>query len=291
MSKLKPGQSGGGAMKPQLHQSQLDMMSKCGIQFQRRYGVKFGVWHQEEIVPPAVALILGSSVHKSVEVNLRNKIDNGELLSLEEAQTAARDEFAGLWDAGVLLSEDEAVNTKETKGTAQDMAIQLAGLHYKKVAPSIKYPVSVEENFVIELTGYDFDLAGTFDVRESNNGTGFIRDTKTKKQSPNIGDIQSIQMGMYSMGHKVIYGKLPDKVFLDVLLKHKTPKVVILEEKPDDSWMDPVKARIIRFAEVINAVKAGHQVCLPAQADGPSAWVCTRKWCGYAESCEFWSGR
>ena len=60
--------------KPHLSISQLEMLSKCGEQYRRRY-------IEEEIIPPAVAMLVGRSVDKSVDENLIHKIQTDELLS------------------------------------------------------------------------------------------------------------------------------------------------------------------------------------------------------------------
>jgi hypothetical protein len=87
--------------KPQLHVSMVEMLSKCGIQFQRRYGHLFDCWHKAEIIPPSIALATGISVHKTIDANLNHKMDsdNGDLLPRGQIKDMARDEFNGIWDA------------------------------------------------------------------------------------------------------------------------------------------------------------------------------------------------
>ncbi len=288
-----------GREKPQLHQSHLAMASKCAIQFQRRYGETYGIGPENEIVPPGVAQIVGSSVHKSVERNLTSIIEYGSPLSVEEVEAIARDEFNGGWSGGVLLKESEAENLDETQGKAVDQSVALAGLHFVHIAPTLS-PVAVEEKFVIELLGYPFDLAGMIDVREEFKGPftegppaiiRHIRDTKTAAQKPNEYDVKDTQLAMYSMAHEVLHGSLPDRVYLDALVKTKTPKHHILWAVPDSTWINPLKHRIERFAEVMESVRSGKIALLPCNSSGPAAWVCSKSYCGYAETCKFWSGR
>src|SRR3990167_6950934 len=138
--------------KPQLHQSGLDMLSKWGEQYYRRY-VK------GEKIPPAVAMVIGSATHKSIQVNLTSVIQGSELLSVEQVQDVARDELEGLWKSGVALSEEEIVTgLKAVKGDAIDTAVALSALHRTDLAPKLQ-PTAVERKFVIKLDGFPLDLA------------------------------------------------------------------------------------------------------------------------------------
>jgi len=278
--------------KSQLHVSMLGTISACGIQFQRRYGARFGIWPEEEIIPPGIALVIGISTHKAIQCNLDNKIRDGELLPREEVKQIARDAFSGIWQGGMTFSEEEAQNMSATQSAAIDMTIRLSDLHYTQLAPKLN-PEAVEEPFVIELENYPFDLAGQIDIRESyksknNDIYSLIRDTKTSGKTPSADTIRSIQMAMYSLGHKVLHKKLPDRVFLDFLVKTKTPKLVILDAEPEEKWIAPLYHRIERFAEIIEAVKSGKQALTPAN---PDDWRCQERWCGYAQTCKYWSGR
>lgn len=269
--------------KPQLHQSMLDMMSRCGIQFQRRYGARFDCAAQEEILPPGIALVTGSSVHKSVEANLRNKMENdGQLLEREQVAAVARDALTELTNGELMLSEEEAVDIKATIGAAVDQTVALATLHHDILAPTIQ-PIAVEDRWVIELPDYPFDLSGQIDIREE----GILRDTKTAKASPPADAARSLQMGMYVLAEQV-RGRMPKLVCLDYLVKTKTPKAITRETVPDDSMMSPVKARINRANEIIKSVNEGKGQFTPAD---PGHWCCTERFCGYARTCPFWSGR
>lgn len=271
--------------KPQLHVSMLEMMSRCGIQFQRRYGARFDCWEEEEIMPPGIALVTGISVHKAVEANLRNKmIEGGQLLAREQVATVADEEFRGIWQGGVMLTDDEAINVNKTFGGAVDQTVALALLHHDNLAPIIN-PVAVEEKFVILMgDGYPYDLAGKKDIREAQA----IRDTKTKAATPPDGAARSLQMSMYCMAEKVAKRGLPKKVYLDFLVKTKTPKVVIREAVPEASWIQPLMRRIERAIEIIQSVKEGKGQFTPAD---PEHWCCSRRFCGWHATCPYWSGK
>ncbi len=276
--------------KPQLHVSMLDMLSRCGIAFQRRYGARFGVWHQEEIVPPSIALATGSTVHRSVEKNLRTKIETGALLPREAVADHARDEALALWHEGVILTDAEAVNVTRTQGDMIDQSISLALCHYDNFAPEIN-PVQVEEKFVVTLEGYPFDLAGTIDLRESKR----LGDVKTKAATPAGNPAISPQMDMYTLGwysgslDKALSGTLPELVKIYALIKTKVPKAVPFEAVPEKIWLNRILARIERAIIIIETVKEGKAVFAPADPEHP--FSCSARYCGYSRSCPFWSGR
>lgn len=273
--------------KPQLHFSMLEMMYRCGIQWQRRYGHRFGVWDREEIIKPGVALITGSATHVAAAGNLQHKIDNdGALLPIEAVRDLARDAVQGAWDAGVRLTDDEAVNPRKTLDAIVDTTVALSELHAASIAPMLT-PLAVEEPFVIELEGYPCDLAGTVDVREFN----VLSDLKTAARKPSGNPAESMQLAMYSMDYRVRFGVLPLLVQIHTLTKTKVPAVHHHVHTPTDGWIEPLKARLLRSIEIIDAVKTGKLPMAPVNSEGPSAWVCSRKYCGYADTCEFFSGR
>jgi len=269
--------------KPQLHISMIDMLARCGIQFQRRYGARFGVWDEEEIIPPGVALAIGISVHKGVQSNLEYKIDKDQLLTAEQIKDITRDEFQKVWDGGMLLTEEESININNTRDSNIDLSIKLVLLHNNELAPSLN-PIAVENWFVIELKDYPYNLSGKIDIIEKD----CIRDTKTSGKSPTADVGKSTQMATYSIARKVATGEFPKKIFLDYLIKTKTPKLVTVESKPDPLWIKPLYRRIERTIEIIQSIKKGNQAFMPAD---PNSWICCEKWCGYAKSCKFWSGR
>ena len=275
--------------KPQLHPSMLDTLSRCGIQFQRRYGARFGIWHEEEIHPPAVVMAIGTATHKSVERNLQHRIDTGEPISAEEAANIARDEFYRVKEKeGLMLHAAEALDVEGTVGKAVDMSKDLALLHHSDRAPLLD-PVAVEKRFVIEMTDLPFDLSGQMDIIVTDG----IEDTKTRARSKGEYAAQTPQMAMYATAYKTDpdlgNGAFPATVTVAELLKYQAgPQIKIFQAVPSDLWMQPLYHRIERFAEILEAVKAGKQAFTPAQ---PDDWQCTARWCGYARTCPFWSGR
>ena len=273
--------------KPQLHVSDLNQMAVCGIQFQRRKGYRFGVWHEEEVIPPGMALLTGISVHKSVERNLQNKIDTGELLPLEQVKDITRDQLLLVANGGISLRPEESLDPNKAIGSAIDQAVDLATLHHDELAPIIQ-PVDLEKKFVIELKGYPYDLAGQIDLVAVKNE---IIDLKTAAPARVTKTALTIQTDMYCLSEKVADkkanggdGKMPDKVSLHYLVKNKTPKVVVRESVPDETRLPALFRRIEQAIKLIESVKSGKGYFMPAQ---PDTWQCSRDWCGYYDTCPF----
>ena len=272
--------------KPQIHASMLATMARCGVQFGFRYGKTFGIGPENIIIPPNIALATGTSVHKSVQADLDHKMETGgQLLPVDEIKEIAFGVFQQHIDRGMTFSPDETVNLEKTIGSAMDMTVALSMLHHNGLAPIIN-PLEVEKKFVITMNGYPYDVAGQIDVVEADR----LRDTKTKAQTPGQDAARSLQMGLYSVAHRIETDKLPGEVCLDFLVKTKTPKIVIRSAVPEASWVDPVMHRLERAMEIIEAVKEGKQALSPAD---PENWCCTDRWCGYSAQriCPFRSGR
>lgn len=272
--------------KIQIHQSMIGMLYRCGEQFRRRYGARFGWAEKEEIIPPGVALITGIATHKSVERNLKSKIETGELLPIEAVKEVAYVEAAGLWTKEVTLNDDEVENKEKTREGSIDMSIALAGLHATELAPILN-PKSVERKWVINLNDYPYDLAGTWDIEEEGSRhietekqSAIIRDTKTAAKSPVANAVHlSEQLTMYSLAKTVCDNELPPFVYLDTLVKTKTPKIIIQSARRTEHDHAVLMRRIERAMEIIEK-----GAFTPANT---SDWICSSKFCGYFYSCPF----
>jgi hypothetical protein len=273
-------------VKPQVHASDLSQVNKCGIQWQRRKGARFGVWPEEEIRPPGIAMTVGTATHLSVATNLQNKIDTGQLITRGHAQQIAVDEVRRLVDVeGVHLAPSQRAMKKTTVDNAVDMVSRLALLHHQVLAPKLN-PTAVEAEFVIELPNYPFDLAGTIDIKE----LGAIRDTKTAAQRPGPDHCKTVQMFTYSYAHLIEEGVLPERVTNDFLVKTKTPQLIVIPDQPTDAWTANLFMRLDRFKDLIASVKKGREPFQPAFSD-PASWICTARYCGYHYDCPYWTGR
>ena len=260
--------------KPTLHQSQIGMLSRCGLQYQYRYV-------EGKLRPPGVAMVVGTATHRAVEENLENKIHHGELLSQEEVESLASDAFDATWlgDEPELSDLEKEAGKKATKGVAKDKAVQLSSLHHSDIAP-ILTPETVEEKFRLELIGRPVDLAGTIDIVEKDGDSYVVRDTKTSGKTPSADTAdRSTQLTMYALAVESSRGKRPEKVTLDYLVKLKKPKSVVLESTRGDEDYQMLMKLVDASSKVIEA-----GAFMPAPQD---AWWCSNRWCGYWNICPY----
>lgn len=256
--------------KPYLSPSQLDMAAKCGLQWQYRYvdGLK---------IPPAVAMVIGTATHKSIEKNLRSKMEAKTLLPEQEVVQIASEALSNTWAGeGPVLSDDEKEQGEiKVKGAAVDTAVSLARLHHRVMAPGIQ-PLHVEREVYLELTGFPHDLKGFLDIQEADG----IRDTKTASKSPSGDEAASSTQGkFYSLARTVLDGLPPAKFSLDYLVKTKEPKAVTVSAQIDE---DDHRRLLLRVEKVSNMIQKG--TFTPAPHD---AWYCSARWCGYWSRCPF----
>lgn len=246
--------------------SQLSMFQRCPEQYRRRY-------MEGDIFPPGLALVTGRATHKSAEVNLKQKVASGEMVNLDVALDAAREEVHGMFEDGV---DTEGKEKGAARDEATDEAVALSEVHYRDLAPVIQ-PVEVEHKFEIEV-GLGRPLLGFIDVVED----GAIRDLKTAKRSPSQGDVDANQqLTAYHLAMTKA-GKEPAEVVIDAVTKTKKPKVVTIvsTRKPKDH-----DRLIARMGAMEKSIEAGNFV-----PTDPSSWVCNERFCGYYSTCPYAGG-
>lgn len=233
-----------------------------------------------------VHLHVGTAVHASAGADLVSKRDTDALLPDAQIPDLARDAMVHEWDSkGVMLAAEEVLaGPARTKADAVDKSIRLARLHHRKIAPAV-CPTHIEREFVLDLAGYNYQIAGTIDVQE---GAEAIRDTKTTTRSPQeTAAWESVQLSAYALAAWKHDGALPRRAVLDYLVDTKEPKVVQPERQFPPATEE---ARVLacfsplldRIAVAMRAIEAG--VFLPAPAD---SWVCSAKYCNYWDDCRF----
>lgn len=258
-------------MKPRIHQSQMNTLFRCGMQYFKRYV-------EGLIVPPSISMIRGTGTHAAVGKNLIHKRDTGALLDRAEVADAARDAVNAAWgESGAYLTEeDRTVPEKLLRGQAVQTAISLAQCHHAELAPALQ-PVHIERPFRLEHPDLAFDLQGTIDLQEP----GTLRDLKTSSKSPAKGIADSsMQLTFYSMAINALDKTPPERICLDYAVSTKTPKIVTQETTrgPDD-W----RQLLDRANAMYDAIQKG--VFLPTNPDN---WVCSEKYCGYwKDACPY----
>lgn len=114
-----------------ISHTQISMWNRCPRQWQYRY-------IEDVIAPPSGALIQGSSYHRALELNFKQKITTRTDLELR----AVLDEFSDQWDE--RLKGEEAIDWEEKEpGRMKDEGLYIAMLYHTTIAPEVQ-PLLVE---------------------------------------------------------------------------------------------------------------------------------------------------
>lgn len=259
--------------------TQLQMYQKCPAQYEFRYvkGLR---------IPPGVAQIRGISVHKSVGVNMRSKKETGEPVSLDVALDTARDQVNGSFQRGIVLTEEEkSEGLEKVKGRVIDVAVDLAGLHYREVAPEVE-PSMVEERVTLKVGKkgpMPRDVVVVLDLADAQDR---IRDTKTKEKSPNENEAkESQQLTTQAMAFAAKTKRFPQDLILDHLVRtpggKKTKPTVKVVRQVTTRDREDMTVLLARMQASLKAIEAGS---FPPQ---PNGWHCHPKWCGYWDRCPY----
>ena len=261
-------------MPKYLSISQINMATRCGEQYRRRY-------IEGQIVPPGIALVQGTACHKAREHVMSKRLATGTLCPVGEAQEAASVALKERWNEGVIIDGAfEGMSDKQAQGAAEDQAVDLSTLDYThNLVDTI--PVAVEERVELVHASLPLPLVGVIDLRDDKK---MIRDLKTAGKTPSQNDADtSPQLTMYAMLHRLVKGEQESGLQLDCLVKTKTPKAVNLQTSRDN---DDIQVLLNRIARVVEMIDKG--VFLPAPTD---AWACSLKFCGFASTCPYFAGK
>lgn len=261
--------------KPYISPSQLSLYTKCSEAYRRRY-------LEKDVIPPGVAALRGTSVHKGAEANYDQKLHTRRDLKPEHVAeiTAATFERTIKYEDVWLNPEEQGIGKSKVLGEAKDMATRLATLFGKEVAP--KYmPKHVELEHRIVLPKSSHDLLGRIDLVTDG---GVIQDLKTRSKRSNPEDIhRDPQLTFYALTYQNKFGEPPKALVIDELVDTKEPSV---QSVTTDRNQEDYDALVNRINAVVKGVKAG--VFTPAPA---GAWYCSKKWCGYYSTCRLVSQR
>jgi len=254
---------------PHLSASQLDTFRRCPQQWYYSYveGLK---------IPPGIALLVGSGVHKGAEVDLKTKIVTGQDEPLDVVLDAAVTEYdSRMRKEGLFLTRDEMAAKAQTIGAGKDETVALASLWHEESAPEI-LPAMVEERMSIDAPGLAVPLFGIIDLYEQD---GVLRDLKTAKSQwrQDKADTET-QPTLYRELIMARTGEYPRMVAYDILVKTKKPKRQQLATERTQADFDVL---VGRAQLMLRQIKAG--IFPPAD---PGQWWCSPKFCGYYGFCK-----
>lgn len=265
--------------KPHISPSQLNTFENCGEQYRRRY-------IEKEIIPPGVAALRGSGVHKGAEMNFAQKIASKVDLPKKDIVDRAVAEFEGRMKTdGLFLDPETAARGKDiVVGEEKDVTARLAGVFADHVAP-VYQPTAVEQRIRIELPDSPRDILGILDltaniVSDPARGEGIVDYKTGKKTKPQTEFDTSPQVSLYDLAYRASRGKAPDFIQIEQLVALKSGDKRVTN--PTTRTAADFRPTIARVNSMIGALEKG--AFLPAN---PGAWNCSPRWCGYWATCPF----
>ena len=242
--------------------TQIKMFLRCPLQYRFRYldGIK---------IPPVGAMILGRSIHKSIEINYKQKKDSRQDLNVDKVVEIYSSSFD-------RAQKEEKINWNgETPGQVKDLGIGLVKVYQQETAPKIQ-PIAVEEEFNLEFENVPYTLKGYLDLVDQNK---VLRETKTSKRSyPTNSAMADIQLTAYNLAYRYLKGEDPTSLCFDVMVKNKQPKVQTIESPAR------TEAELKRFLRLLGSVAQAIKNGTFYPCENPQ--VCG--WCGYNGLCRKW---
>lgn len=187
-------------------------------------------------------LLLGRSFHKAIETANRAKLEDGEILSVEEVQ----DTFSEAWDREKAEVEWEE---GEKEGEIKDNGLNMTAFYYEHVGQHLR-PVMIEQGATIDVEGVPVKVV--IDLVEES---GLIRDFKTAKRTPSQDEAdKSIQLTTYALAYRQMTGLRESGAVLDYTVNLKSgPKIARLETVIDDGRVERTVTLIKGVAKAISA--------------------------------------
>lgn len=261
----------------QISVSKITTLEKCGMQAYFRYGEGLKL-------PPSIAMLRGRALDTPVDLDLRRKMETGELAGEDELRDTAATAVTRAFDQEDEVAPDpdyEGLAMREARDTLSNEVQALALHHHQRVAPTI-HPVDLQVRWEVEPSeALPAKFVGVLDIVDQQPG-GFgaggpvIRDTKSKRKAPNSDDAEdSLQLSAYDLLHRARYGRPSAAQTLDYLWRTPGGK---LGYKPLTTTrsLDDLSAFVARANRALEAFRA--EVFVPAPED---SWVCSKRWCGY----------
>ena len=250
-----------------ISSSSANMAWRCGEQYRRRY-------IEGEIIPPAIALGRGASVHRVNRINLQQKINTFEDMPLSDLFDIARDNFIDSFQSGVFLTKEEQPYKKQLLNQGLNDTLRATRLYRNDVAPDIQ-PIDVERGFLIDI-GLDLPLKGFIDI-EQRQITNDLKTTTRKKPSGAID--QELQPVFYTFARWFETGDLTTFMMNYLVVRkndseHQTQSALYGKKH--------FNALISKLNNFCKQLKAG--IFPPAS---PTSWACSEKYCGYWSTCEY----
>lgn len=258
--------------------SAADMYLRCPAQYRFRYidGLRR---------PPSIALTEGTSHHKAVEEDNREKMKKGRQLKPSDMVGIFEETFK----SGIKTAEKEADELKlslDWEGESEDKVVKRAKILLADYAanhsPKIR-PTGAEERFAVRVNVPDveeFLLYGQIDLEEGDDKDKEVADYKVTGRPRSSRDVdESLQLSVYSSVRKA------KKVSIVNFVKAARPYVTrIPSSRGPQDWLWAQKV----VASAVDGIRRG---AFPLTAPDPMAWWCSERFCGFWGKCRGRVGR
>lgn len=246
-----------------LSSSRINKYFSCGFRFQCEY-----VWGMR--APAGISAARGKAVHKAIQIDNENFINNRSWLGFNDLKKIAEEEFErvlledGVFIAKSLIDKQDKIISKALHETIE--AIRL----YANMEKDWE-PVATEENYTIDI-GYQLPVVSYLDMVDTDNCIWDWK-TQTKSSAIHVG----LQDMIYSKAYETKWGVKPKFKYCCFVIKKESE--VLIQELPqieDYSILD-------RYIEAyINGIE--HNVFLPSSAYN---FLCAETQCPFYRACEF----
>ena len=212
---------------------------------------------------PAPQLSFGTSIHSTLEWLYDRK--HPVLPSLEETLQALYDAWES--DGYAEVDRDEQLSAY---AHARDIVTRV---HERIAKEGLRSPVATEAWFELPV-GDDLVVVGAIDrVDADDDGTLHVVDYKTTRKARTRAQVKdSLQLAIYALATRELYGRLPGTVGLDFVVPGTLVRV-----PTDELDLDAVGPRL---AAVAARIVAGEDVPTPHR-------LCD--WCDFRAICPAWS--
>lgn len=251
--------------------SSINQLLRCKTQYEWRYvkGVK---------IPPGWAVVKGIALDRACQTDLVAKMEHGENLSEDSLYEVMTKEVES------KINDIDPYDPEVEEAGGPEKVIEKFVADSPQIIGAIKpwlnsyEPTGVQKEVGADVGGYP--TVGVLDARDA----GKISDTKmaTRRKGETAGETSN-QLRLYQIIERRRGDPVPGGAELvSVYPLTKSYKVQVLPQSVD------IEAEN-RMESLVNTLGRGVEAGLfePVNLDGPNAWVCSRKFCGYWGICKY----
>ena len=253
----------------------LQTYAKCPEQWRRRYV-------EGHKIAPGFSFVRGRAAHEGHAHDLRHKREHGRRASVEELLDITGDAVKAELSGELTVTEEERQEgIAAIKKRTLEQSRQAVKMLNATVTPILE-PKDVERKHTMRLQNLPgFEVVMYPDL--VTHGSLEVHDLKVVSKSPSKDAAEtSTQLTLYSLGVQAVNQAPSQEQQLTHVVMTRNPKIVV--QRVQNTAED--QRRVVnRAAHIIKSIQAGS---FPPAPEG--AWWCSRRWCGYYDTCPFVRG-